>query len=411
MRITRLLISFSLFLTSFSFSSGPTYSRFGLGEILFFGGSRISAMGGAGIGLTGDRFINRYNPAGLARISFTRISAGFEYSRVSSEDNTGSSDYARGDFAGLGFAIPISPADGIVWSLESAPYSRVNYAIERADSQLGIQSKQVYAGSGGLSTVSTALSWKVVEDFTVGTKFSYLYGRTRQSAEFNFTDPTFVDSDISRSTYYSGFLFTGGVMYEGISSALNIPTLKSLSLGAIITTPATLYADDEDLLTTRTSFDTTRTASSKFDVPLGLGLGFSYTFSERYIFTGDYVTQQWSKTNLPRLGGVDFQNSSRVALGVEILPEREVETYMRRIAYRLGFSYHSSYLKVSGEPITEFFLTGGVGLPIATEARMNIGLHLGFRGTISNNLQKDTVFRLSFSLSASEPWFIRIEEE
>jgi len=368
-------------------------------------------MGGAGIGLLGERFINRYNPAALARISMTRISTGFEYSRVSSEDFSGSSNYARGDFAGLAFAIPFSKDDGIVWSLESTPYSRVSYAVQRADSQLGVHSTQSYFGSGGLSTLSTALSWSAINQLSIGAKFSYLYGRSRQTAKFDFIDPTFVDSDISRSTYYSGFSFTGGFVYEGISDALNIPSLKSLTLGGIFSTPATLNADDEDILTTVQSFDTTRTASSTVDIPLGIGAGFSYTFSERYVLTGDYVVQQWASTNLPKLGASEFRNSSRFAMGVEVLPERETESFSRRVAYRFGFSYHSTSLKVNGEPIDEYFFTGGVGLPIAFEARLNVGLHLGFRGTTSANLQKDTIFRLSFSLSASEPWFIRIEEE
>ncbi|MBI4428836.1 MAG: hypothetical protein HY562_06925 [Ignavibacteriales bacterium] len=400
-----------LAITSHSLSSGPTYSRFGLGEILFFGGSRIDAMGGAGIGLLGDRFINRYNPAGLARLSFTRISAGFEYSRVSSEDFSGSSNYARGDFAGLAFAVPISKDDGIVWSLESAPYSRVNYAVERADSQLGVQSRQFYVGSGGLSTASTALSWTMFSNLTIGAKFGYLYGRIRQTANFDFTDPTFIDSEISRSTYYSGFLFTGGIIYEGLSDALDVPSLKTLAIGAILTPPTTLYANDEDVLTTTDSFDTTRTASSRLDVPLRLGAGFSYMFSDRYILTGDYVSQQWASTNLPRPRGTEFRNSTRLAIGFEVLPERDIDTYTRRMAYRFGFSYYSTYLRMNGEPINEYYLTGGVGLPIAVEARMNVGLHVGFRGTTSQNLQKDTVFRLTLSLSAGEPWFIRFEEE
>ena len=405
--ITFLLLT----LTPVMFAGGPAYSRFGLGDILFFGGSRISALGSAGIGLMGDRFINRYNPAGLARISFTRISAGFEYSNISSQDNSGTSSFARGDFAGLAFAIPISKDDGIAWSLESTPFSRVNYSIERADSQSGVRSNQFYLGSGGLSTLGTGLSWSLTNELTAGLKFIYLYGRIRQTAKFDFIDASFIDSDISRSSYYSGFTFTAGLAYEGLADLLNAPSLKTLTIGAILTTPATLSVNDEDILTTQESFDTTRTASSNVDLPLGGGAGFSYTFSDRYLLAGDFFMQQWASTNLPRLGAAEFRNSSRLALGFEIMPERDIETYFRRVAYRIGFSYHSTYLKINGEPVNEYFFSGGVGLPIATEARINIGLNVGFRGTSANNLQKDTIFRLSISLNASEPWFIKLEEE
>jgi hypothetical protein len=392
-------------------AGGPTYTRFGLGDILLFGGSRISAMGGAGIGLIGDRFINRLNPAGLARISLTRFSGGFEYSKFASEDASETSDFARGDFGGLAIAIPISKDDGVVLSLESAPYSRVNYAIERLDNQLGIQSKQSYVGSGGLSTLSTAVSWSILNQFTLGLKFNYLYGRIRQEARIDFDDPKFTDSQTSRSTYYSGFTFVGGLIYEGLSDALGMPSLKSLTLGAIVTTPTILNADDEDILTTTQSFDTTRTSSSSFDLPAGFGGGFSYTFGTRYVMTGDVYMQQWASSNLPKVGNSDLRNSTRFGLGFEIMPERRVDSYWQQVAYRIGFSYHSTYIKVNGQGIDEYLVTGGLGLPIASDARLNLGFHVGFRGTTSNGLQKDTIYKLSLSLSASEAWFIRIEEE
>jgi len=393
------------------FAGGPTYSRFGLGDILFFGGSRINAMGGAGIGLMTDRFINRLNPAGHARISLTRISAGFEYSRVSSADLSGSSDFARGDFGGLAFAIPISKSEGIVWSFESTPYSRVSYALERTDNQLGIQSNLSYSGSGGLSTLSTGASWSVLSQLTIGLKLNYLYGRIHQEAKVDFQDPTFIDSDISHSTFHSGFTFTTGLMYDGISDALGLPSLKTFTLGAVVTTPTTLNADDEDILTTSQSFDTTRTGRSTVDVPLAGGLGFSYIFGNRYLLTGDFMTQQWSSTNLPKLGTAEFRNSMKLGVGFEIMPERSLDSYWQQVAYRLGFSYHSTYLRMNGQGIDEYSVSGGFGLPIALEARINIGLQMGWRGTTSNGLQKDTFYRLSISLSASEAWFLKIEEE
>jgi long-subunit fatty acid transport protein len=169
--------------------------------------------------------------------------------------------------------------------------------------------------------------------------------------------------------------------------------------------------DDEDILTTTSSFDTTRTSSSSFNLPLAAGLGFSYTFSNRYLLAGDVSSQFWSSTNLTPVGTSEFRNSSRYSLGMEIMPERDIDNYFRRVAYRIGVSYHSTYISVNGRPINEFYFTGGMGFPMGFDARLNVGLHVGFRGINSDGLQKDMMYRLTFSVSASEAWFLKIEED
>ncbi|MEX0737140.1 MAG: hypothetical protein WD182_06830, partial [Bacteroidota bacterium] len=67
--------------------------------------------------------------------------------------------------------------------------------------------------------------------------------------------------------------------------------------------------------------------------------------------------------------------------------------------------------KIIGTPINEYFVTVGMGLPIGPDARINVGLHAGIRGATTANLQRDTILRLTLSLSASEAWFLTFEEE
>jgi hypothetical protein len=76
---------------------------------------------------------------------------------------------------------------------------------------------------------------------------------------------------------------------------------------------------------------------------------------------------------------------------------------------------NSSYLNVKGEAINEYFVTGGVGFPIfftpTSEARINVSLEYGIRGTTANALQKDSLTRLTISLNGSDTWFIPPEIE
>ena len=392
---------------STALASGSSYSRFGVGDLVRFGSSRLDAMGGTGIALLGDGFINRLNPAGLAGITHTRISGGFEYSSFFSKDNHGSDRYSRGTFKGLAFAIPVDKGYGITLLLETSPYSNVNYALQQRDTIV----TQDFYGTGGLSLLSFGGSITPVNKLSLGFKLNYLFGRIQQFGRFDFVDPTFLDSDISRSDFHSGFNLTAGAIYEGTGDLLSAPSLSPLALGFVISTPAKLSVNRESILTTTESFDTTATSSGKVDIPLALGFGVSYLFDSRYYLTADVYLQNWESAKFFGSHPAEIRNSTRVGVGFESLPQRETETFWRRVAYRAGFYYNSTYYRINNKPVDEWFVTGGVGVPIGPDARIDIGLHVGFRGTTADNLQRDTIVRLTLSLSASEAWFMKLEDE
>jgi len=393
--------------TSTSVGGGPIYSRFGVGDLLRYGGSRIDAMGGAGISLIGDGFLNRLNPAGIARISFTRFSAGFEYSGYASTDASGSGMYARGAFKGLGIGFPISRDNGIAMMLEASPYSTVNYATQTSDSVV----QQDFYGTGGLSMISVGATWAPLKRLTLGAKMNHVYGRIRQVGGFTFSVPTFLNSEVHRSDYYGGFTFTIGSIFDGFGDLFNSPVLEPLSVGFVLTTPTTLSVDLESVLSSSESTDTTFTGLGKVNLPVSFGFGLSYLFANRYVVTGDASFMQWQNAQFFGITSPHMRNSARFGIGFEALPQRETESFLQRIAYRAGIYYNATNYFINGIGIDEIFLTGGFGVPIGPDTRLNIGLQAGTRGTTTNNLQRDMIFRLSLSVSASEFWFMKVEDE
>ncbi|MGB2869740.1 MAG: hypothetical protein WBD36_14885 [Bacteroidota bacterium] len=388
-------------------AGGSTYSRYGFGDLILFGGSRTFALGGAGISLVTDGFINRLNPAALAKISLTRFSGGFEYSRFSSQSGEGDSKYARGGFQGIAFAIPISKPDGIVMSMESMPYSLVSYAVRQTAVQSSVSSDQTYYGSGGLSALALGVSASVKTGFHVGAKLNYLYGTTRQLATVKFTDASLTDYNIDRSSYYRGFNLTLGSILEDVGTVVGFAPLKNFTAGIVLTTPTSLSVTENR---SYSSIETTLTRSGHADVPLTLGIGTSYLVGTRYQVVGDLVMQQWGSALFYGIHPTELRSSLRVALGLEVMPERS-NSYFQSIVYRAGFSYHSTYYELNGQPVDEILVTGGLGLPLGLDSRLNIGLQAGVRGTMTGGLQKDTIIRLSLAISASEAWFLKFEEE
>ncbi|HEY6950847.1 MAG TPA: hypothetical protein VI758_00485 [Bacteroidota bacterium] len=394
-----------------SFAGGPASSRFGIGDLSFFASSRSYGMGGVGAGLVGDQFINRLNPAGLAGISQTRFSGTFLYSNYSSTDATGSARYARGDFGGLAVAIPVSKDYGIVLVGELTPYSTVNYAINRSDVQSGIASDQRYYGSGGISRFDVGSSVSLTNQLHAGFKINYLAGTILKTTKLSFADNTVASSEVTVNSHYSGLLFSFGATYDGLSDLVDVPILKSLVLGAVVETPATLDLKVQHFTSTASSYDTISTVNGKADIPLFLAFGASYTLAERYVFAADIAMQNWSGAKSLDVHPTEFRSSTRIGAGVEILPGKNPGSYLGHVVYRAGFYYDASYLRINNQDINGMFLTAGLGLPIGPESYLNLGLQYGVNGTTANGLQKDSIFRLTASISGSELWFVRLEED
>jgi hypothetical protein len=400
-----------------AFAGGSAFSRYGFGDIIRNGESRTYAMCGTGIAYISDGFINELNPAGLARISYTRFATGFEYNNFLSKDETGSSFYSTGGFQGLAFAFPISRENGIVMSAEFTPYSKVSYGINSSvfDTLTQSQQNKTFYGSGGLSFIGLGLSASPLTTLHIGARVNYMYGRKRQYQTTSFGNANLSPTTFDRTAYYSGFTFTLGTIYEGTANLLNIPALNSFTVGLTLTTGSSLDADVQRTYpgSSYTLGDSIVTENGTAGLPLSLGLGFSYLHQNRYRLLGDLEIQTWGSTKyfgLPA-DSLNLRNSIRTSVGFEALPAKDADTFLKRIVYRAGFAYNSTYYQINGAGINEFLVSGGLGLPIGPESQLNIGLQIGTRGSTDNHLQKDTIVRLSVAVSASEIWFLRFDEE
>jgi len=415
LKITIFLIIVIVTFPLITLAGGSSFSRYGFGDIIRYGDSRTYAMSGTGIALLDDGFINVLNPAGLARISLTRFSTGFEYNNYLSKDETGSSFYSTGGFQGITFAFPISAENGMVMSVEFTPYSKVSYGITSSLFDTLTQSVQdkTFYGKGGLSSIGLGLSASPLKTLYFGARLNYMYGRTQQYQTTLFDNTEFIPTTFDRSVYYSGFTFTLGTIYEGLADLLQVSALRPLTIGVTVTTASSLDADIQRTYPSSSYFSTDSTVSEKgtAGLPLSLGFGFSYLHQNRYRFLGDIVTENWGSTQYFGMPSVNLRNSLRTSLGFEAIPAKDADSFWKHIIYRAGIAYNSTYYQINGVGINEFLVSGGLGLPMGPESQLNIGLQIGVRGNTDNHLQKDTIVRLSVAISASEIWFLKFDEE
>jgi hypothetical protein len=82
--------------------------------------------------------------------------------------------------------------------------------------------------------------------------------------------------------------------------------------------------------------------------------------------------------------------------------------YYNRVHYRLGGYYSNTYLRIHEKQLQDYGISFGVGLPFKnTNSSFNIGVVVGQRGTLTNNLIKENFSIVNFGLTLHDFWFFK----
>jgi len=391
---------------------GSPYSLFGIGEITYAPGNQSTARGYTGIGLALENSINGIAPASWARINRTRIEAGLLYQGFKTSDSRGSLLMARSDFNGALLALPVDSSRGIVFVGGVTPYSRVNYNFFQEGSSTGVDHTINYVGKGGLAKAQGGLSYALGQDLAVGASVNYVFGSLEHQRIFlssagGTTNGTWVDKTSAR-----GLFGTFGLRYSGFGKILE--GLDGLSMGLVVDSRATLKGEQQTTYSYQSigEGDTSQTSYPRLAIPVAYGIGLAVRTGQRYILAADYYAQPWSTADFFGTNPEDLRNSYRLGIGGERMGNSDPSArWLDRVAYRLGLRYDATYYRINGEPINEWGITGGLGIPLGGESFLNLAVEYGGRGTTDKNLVKEQILKISASLSISELWFVRYEEE
>jgi hypothetical protein len=410
-----LIFSYSSLLISGNGGSG--YSRYGIGDLRYFYSDRASGMANAGIAAFSSNSIERLNPASWSTISRTRFSIGAMYEGYNTSDGTNSAFLSGTSFGGFMVAFPVYTPSGIVLGAGITPFSTINYNIASSSSFGSLLYNINYKGEGGISEGHLGLSFAAHPDFTFGAKYTYYFGTMRHIVSQKFSVSDYSNAEEIRSMQLHGMGASFGLIYSGLNNILHLDSSRSLTLGLLAATGSTVSGTEEHFLKYEatnqsvTTRDTISLPESQFTIPFRFGLGVAFRTPE-FLVASDLHVQQWSDFAGNGVVTGNFRDSYRFSVGGELFPRREgTATFFQRIAYRAGFFYDASYYKINGEAIDELGFTGGFGVPIFSDTRLNIAAEYSFRGTTNNGLQKDKILRLTFMLSGSERWFVPSEEE
>lgn len=400
-------------------NGGSAYTMFGLGDLRYYPSARSAAMGYSGIGLPSANSINSIMPASWSRIGRVRLEANAMYEGINTAEANKALYQAKGLFNGAMLAIPISPANGIVFVGGFSPYSYVGYNTSFANTQDTVSYRINEIGSGGLTKAQAGLSYAPTDNFSLGVSLNYLFGRISLERSFQPSTAGTSGGSLLVEEANRGIGVTFGAMYTGFGKVSE--ALAPFSLGITFTTKTNVTSDVDNVVLFAAERDTFPTLQKTIEIPVSFGVGLAYQLSDRWLFAADYSAQAWRNARDDGQPFLNIRNSSRFGIGAEKLPIKDATRWLDKLSYRLGFSYAATYFQIFGEPINEWAFTGGFGIPIIGETRLNVGIEYAQRGNKTTsivsgntvNLVKDSILRVMFSLSISdlEPWFVRREEE
>ncbi|ALJ03869.1 hypothetical protein APS56_01305 [Pseudalgibacter alginicilyticus] len=402
-----LLIIASLHITAQTnqLSNSP-YSLYGLGLNNDISTGKINGLGGLGIAMPSNSFINNSNPASLGSISLNSFfyDLGLKAQTNTLTERGGESSNIIANFSNISLAFPITKNSGL--SITLVPLTNVGYSISNIESNIegSINSFMLtdINGSGGINDLKINYGYSLTDKFRLGLTASGLFGKITQTETDYLIYNTFIIEDENN---YSGFRIGAGFQYEfsehtSIGGTANLPTKLNGSKSSTIT-----------LYTTDSTTDLTESSESSIDdfkLPLELAFGLQTSLKKYFTLNLDYKKSFWSNTNqTDQLGS--YINQDAIGAGIQYVGEKKDYKFFNNLEYRAGFSFNNGNLEVNNQRIKSSTLNLGIGIPFnnGTNSMINIGYSYGSKGQITNGLIQENYHVISLNLSLEGIWFVQ----
>ncbi|MBN1447784.1 MAG: hypothetical protein JXA28_07620 [Bacteroidetes bacterium] len=393
-----LLILFLSLSVASAQNGGTIESRYGIGEHDLMATARQHALGGVTTPIPSASDLSMTNPASWSHVEELRLQGGFALEHISL--SRGDVSMTNSAIKGFQFVLPLEDTWRLRLGTSLLPVSRSSYKTTVDGEIEGERYTGTYEGSGGLSLFSVGFALEPLPHVKVGAAYQYYFGTIDQDWELAFENTSYFPALQTRATRHSGSGLLLGLLYDGI---------RNVTFGLSIQPSTQLNAGRNLLLQYSTEDSILTGASGVQDIPFLLRLGAAWQLTEKILVAAEYSSQDWTDAIVFDRKQKQLGMMYKIGAGVEWYPYKDELGYrnLGRTAFRLGFYTQQPYLAVNDEPTTEYFITAGIGFPIFASNVGDIALEYGWRGTESDLLGKQTIFRAVFSISVGESWFIR----
>jgi hypothetical protein len=389
------------------------YSIIGIGERLPVAFGENQAMAGAGVASSMGLYVNNINPALLARNKYTVLSMGMIGQMKGIRTNTQTQRSFAMNLNYLNLAFPVNK--NWTMGLGVHPYSYTNLKLKSAVTNVpGDTTKYIssFAANGGHYKIAWNNAFEVGKEFYIGLETSWLYGQIQRMSDTQlqndgqFYKVNFTETQNLNGLYYrlgaawhhkiaKDRYFNVGVAYEPNNKVNG----KRLRTSQISTIDGLILNNPDTLANSR--------LSKKLTMANELKIGLSYEKTLKSVLYADVTLNKASNFRNILDKNEGLKNYYTVALGGEIYPSFSSTKFLKRTAYRAGFSFGTSPYSqiITQEQLKDMAVSFGLGLPLRNSSLLNIGYTAGRRGSKANGGLLTNYNKISLSFSLNDVWF------
>lgn len=403
------------------------YSIYGVGDLSQPGSAYSKTMGGTGVAVRNNRYLNLINPAAvtardslsfMADFSLYNDNKMFQQAGVKSASNTV-------NINDLAMSFPIWRKSAMMVGI--MPYSDTGfgYSFNYTDPQLIGQTGNITysaTGTGSLYKAFAAAGVTLFKRLSLGVQWNYYFGKIDKVYATTFNDASYNGILNGTSGNITGNGFKFGVQYEQ-----SLGTKHSLTVGATYSLPVNLTGTMEsyryssgsavsDTLSYRVDY---LGQDSKVQLPSEIAVGIAFQERGRWVATFDYSRSDWRGSGLDGARGFTASTlfsattAQTFRAGFEIVPNRnDIRYYFNHVAYRVGAYHKKEYYLLDGKQVASTGITLGVTLPIVNNYNgFTIGVDLGQRGSLSGEQIRERYVNISVGFNLYDIWFRKPQYE
>lgn len=395
------------------------YSIFGVGKMSYAGSAYNQAMGGIGIGMRDNGYINYINPAAITArdtLSFM-LDFGINQQNLYNNDNVTKSAYNVFNMQNVAFTFPIYKSSAFIVGI--APFSDIGYKFQNTEerpefvSEIGDIKYQKF-GTGSIYQLFFGGAVMLFDRISIGAEAIYYFGYINKHNDILFNSSSLYNT-ISTGWDYKVHCFSGkfGLQYIQPIKKNN----SQLVIGGTYRLGNNLRGDVAKYAFS--SADTVlyaNTGNASFDIADEFGVGVSYRVNEKWAVGVDYVQQNWRNSSFPDNSmwtNFTAENARYYRAGFEITPNMyDIRYYMKRVTYRAGAYFEESYVKVNGHQVNSFGITFGASFPIYRwHNAVSVAVDIGQRGTLRHNLIRERYINFIVNINLHDIWFVKYRYE
>lgn len=395
------------------------FTTYGIGDR--YGNQLIHNQGnGIGISQPQEWYINNQNPALLIYNRFTVFEVGIVTESLTINGDTTNEKNVGGNLNYIVMAFPIKVNK---WTTSAGlmPYTDVNFSFQYPDYVKDPSGAVVdtlittETGNGGLTQLYWSNGVRLTKDISVGLKAAYIFGPiSNVYGNLLITDnpqstPYIVN--IEEKTNYNGFNF--GLGFSFSRDSLGKRKDHRFSLGGVYNLSSNLNAKNKSkIFRTTLSGDTVErydieNNDGNLHIPGSFIVGVSYGKGLNWNIGTEFSYQDWSSFESISDDDVGLSQAWRAALGGEYtMDPYAVESYFKRITFRLGGSIEKYPFLANNKEVKDFGINFGFSLP-AGRSSMDFALKVGKRGNKKENILEESYFKVYFGITFNDQWFIK----